>query len=136
MVRKPVFDKILNQRFRRIKSKSKVDVCLFITKMYRFEYYCVCSDGFGGLNCHLSGCGGNLTSEETDQLITMPDEADPLIGCVWNTSSPEGSRIRSNCEGIFGPKSLLFFQSESLVRFVSVLFVFPAILRSPSICHT
>ena len=65
---------------------------LHFQKIYRFEYFCECLEGFGGQNCHLSGCVGNLTSQETDQSITMPDEAD-RIGCLWNINSPLGSRI-------------------------------------------
>ena len=104
----------------------------FITNMYRFEYCCVCPDGFGGLNCHLSGCGGNLTSQETDQLITMPDEADPLIGCVWNISSPEGSRINLTVKEFLNQRVCSFFN----LRIWSGLFQsFASFLMCLSVIH-
>ena len=58
-----------------------------------FHYACSCPDDYGGVNCHLHGCGGTLTSQETPQEITIPKVTDHVIGCIWNISSPPESRI-------------------------------------------
>ena len=103
-----------------------INVCADNWIIYRFEYSCECRDGFGGQNCHLSGCGGNLTSQVTDQLITMPDEAD-RIGCLWNINSPLGSRINLTAKEFLDKNICSSFN----LTISSVCFI--RLLSSPSI---
>ena len=65
----------------------------FTAATYRFHYSCECPSGFGGLNCHLPGCGGLLTSQIAHQTFSIPDVTDNVIGCIWTIDSPPESRV-------------------------------------------
>ena len=57
-------------------------------------------DGFGGMNCHVVGCGGTLTSQNTSQLITVPDVTGITWGCIWIIDSPAYSAINIKVDEI------------------------------------
>ena len=63
-----------------------------------FQHKCICPDGFGGFNCQFPGCGGNVTSEETLQQISVPNVTDTVNGCLWTIHSPVDSRINLHIE--------------------------------------
>ena len=58
-----------------------------------FDYTCDCVSGFGGSECHLPGCGGTLTSQESLQDLLIPDVTDHEIGCIWTIESPPDSAV-------------------------------------------
>ena len=63
-----------------------------------FQHKCICPDGFGGFNCQFPGCGGNVTSEETSQQISVPNVTDTVNGFLWTIDSPVDSRINLRIE--------------------------------------
>ena len=57
-------------------------------------------DGFGGMTCHVVGCGGTLTSQETSQLLTVPNVTGITWGCIWIIDSPAYSAINIKIDEI------------------------------------
>ena len=57
-----------------------------------FNHSCSCPTDFDGMNCEMSGCGGNVTSKETRQTLSINSTAYER-DCIWNINSPEETRI-------------------------------------------
>ena len=62
------------------------------------QHECICTDGFGGLNCKFPGCGGTVHTEETSQQISVPNVTDTIVGCLWTIDSPGDYRINLRIE--------------------------------------
>ena len=83
-------------------AKDKIELFCFIrwytcrTLLYhlnfRYNYTCVCPNGFGGFNCHLPGCGGTYLTETTPREISVSDQTDLDRGCIWTFESPTDTR--------------------------------------------
>ena len=92
---------------------------MYYRSYIRFEYICECPEGLGGQNCHVPGCGGNLTSQEMWQLFVVPNVTDTVIGCTWTFNSPPETAVSVifneassfDCSAVF----LTFWQGRSLL---------------------
>ena len=74
-----------------------------------FQHKCICPDGVSGFSCQFIRCGGTVTSEETSQQTSIPNETDTVNGCLWTIDSPVDSRINlrieeSRCYDCFGTR--------------------------------
>ena len=74
-----------------------------------FQHKCICPDGVSGFSCQFIRCGGTVTSEETSQQTSIPNETDTVNGCLWTIDSPVHSRINlrieeSRCYNCFGTR--------------------------------